>query len=65
MRVRLNGELRETAAGSVTELLGEVWVDAAHVIVEVNRVIVTRQAYETTSLTEDAQIEIIRFVSGG
>jgi len=65
MRVHINGETRETCAATIAELLGEVGVDPARVAVEVDREIVIREAFETTPLREAANIELVRFVSGG
>ena len=66
MRIRLNGEEREVSQGlTVTALLRTLGLDARHVAVERNALVVARATFEKTHLTEGDTVEIVRFVGGG
>lgn len=65
MKIHINGEPRETAALTVGALLAELGIDPARVAVELDRAIVSREAFDTTSLSAGDRVEIVRFVSGG
>ncbi len=66
MRVVVNGEPREVPPGStVEELLRQVGVSPASVVVERNGEIVARDAFGATALADGDRIEIVRFVGGG
>ena len=64
--VQINGEGREIADGvSVAELLEQLGIRPARVVVELNRDVVARDAYAATQLKEGDRIEIVHFVGGG
>ncbi len=66
MRVTVNGETRDVAAGlTLTAFLASIGVDASNVAVERNREIVPRSDYDATALREADQLEIVQFVGGG
>lgn len=66
MLVKINGETRELPMGaSVQDMLVQFKLDKKILVVELNRVIVDRGAYEATSLMEGDQVEIVHFVGGG
>ncbi|WP_406677904.1 sulfur carrier protein ThiS [Moorella sp. ACPs] len=66
MRLKVNGEEREVAAGlTVAELLQQLGLDGRYMALERNRQVVPRQDYATTVLEEGDELEIIRFVGGG
>ncbi|QGP92441.1 Sulfur carrier protein ThiS [Neomoorella glycerini] len=66
MRLKVNGEEREVAAGlTVAELLQELGIESRYLALERNRRVVPRQDYATTVLEEGDELEIIRFVGGG
>lgn len=66
MKLTVNGEVREVAAGlTVDGLVAELGLDARKVAVERNREIVPKSAYAADSLTEGDRIEIVQFVGGG
>ncbi|CEP67048.1 Molybdopterin synthase/thiamin biosynthesis sulphur carrier, beta-grasp [Moorella glycerini] len=66
MRLKVNGEEREVAAGlTVAELLQELGIESRYLALERNRQVVPRQDYATTVLEEGDELEIIRFVGGG
>jgi thiamine biosynthesis protein ThiS len=66
VRITLNGDAFTVAGpATVTTLLAQLGVDPRRVAVERNYVIVKRDAYATTEITEGDQIEIVNFVGGG
>ena len=66
MKVHINGEQTEIAHGlSVAGLLDELQIRPGRVIVELNRMIVSREAHTSTSLKEGDTLEIVHFVGGG
>lgn len=66
MNIKINGEDREIASGlSVAGLLDELQIRPGRVVVERNRAIVARDAYDATQLAEGDTLEIVHFVGGG
>lgn len=66
MKVVINGESRDVAEGaSVQDMLAQFNLEKKILVVEHNRVIVDRSAYEATVLQENDRIEIVHFVGGG
>ena len=66
MIVHINGEEREIESGlSVTQLLEELEIRSARVVVELNRDVLARDAFTTTALQDGDKIEIVHFVGGG
>jgi thiamine biosynthesis protein ThiS len=64
--VHINGEDREIGAGlSVAQLLEQLGIRPARVVVELNLNVLSRDAFGTTVLKEGDQIEIVHFVGGG
>lgn len=66
MRVSVNGQARELAAGSTVALLvGELAGDRAGVAVAVNDTVVPRAAWPTTLLDDGDRVEVLTAVQGG
>ncbi len=66
MRVAVNGEPREIAAGTTVEgLLSLLALSPSRVAVERNRAIVRRADFGSVSLEEGDRLEIVTFVGGG
>jgi sulfur carrier protein len=65
MRLKVNGELRETKADTVEGLIGEFKLQPQGVAVEVNMAIVKRADYGTFRLNDGDEVEIVNFVGGG
>ncbi|MGH7847353.1 MAG: sulfur carrier protein ThiS [Candidatus Binatia bacterium] len=66
MVVQINGEDREIALGlSVAQLLEQLAIRPARVVVELNRNVLSRDDFATTALKEGDKIEIVHFVGGG
>ena len=65
MKLTINGEPREVAAGTVWTLLEELGLHPQGTIVERTREIVDRDAYRDTHLSEGDVLERVRLVGGG
>lgn len=66
MNCTINGKAVELTAGTtVGTLLKERELNAAAVVVELNRGILDRQLFDSTELSEGAELEILSFVGGG
>ena len=66
MTIRVNGAPIEIAGPlTITLLLVHLKIDARRVAVEHNLAIVKRDHYDTTSVNDGDEIEIVNFVGGG
>jgi thiamine biosynthesis protein ThiS len=65
VKLTINGEPREVAAGTVWSLLGQLGLHPQVTIVERNREIVDRLAYRETPLADGDVLELVRLVGGG
>ena len=66
MRIRLNGEAHELAGPvSISALLAALDIDPRRVAVEHNLVVVRRDAYGSTVVSDGDEVEIVNFVGGG
>ena len=66
IRVHLNGEDREVAAGlSVQGLLESLALEPRLVVVERNREILARTRYDEVQVREGDRLELVHFVGGG
>lgn len=65
VKLTINGEAWEVAAGTVWSLLKELGLHPRGTIVERNREIVDRDAYRETCLSEGDVLELVRLVGGG
>lgn len=66
MNVKINGKDESINQGqTLSELLVERGLVPANVVVERNKNIVARGAFEETRLGEGDQLEILSFVGGG
>ena len=64
--ISVNGEKKEIAEGlTITQLLEELNIRPGRVVIELNRDIVSREAYGSTILKEGDALEIVHFVGGG
>lgn len=62
----LNGKPAHAAPGNtVSALLEQQRVDPLHVVVEINRNILTREQFDHTVISQDDAVEVLRFVGGG
>ena len=58
--------MREVAGPlTVTELLGQLEIDARRVAVEHNLVVLKRTSFDQAVVREGDQVEIVNFVGGG
>ena len=66
MTITLNGDPFELVAPlTITDLLGQLNLDARRVAVEHNLVIVKRAVYDSTVIREGDEVEVVNFVGGG
>ena len=66
MRLVLNGQTREVAAGiSLPGLLDELGIDRRVIAVAHNGEVVPRDDYENVQLQDGDRIEVVRMVGGG
>jgi len=64
--IRLNGEPYDVAGPlTVSDLLDTLNVDPRRVAVEHNLVVLKRDAYGSTTLSDGDEVEIVNFVGGG
>ena len=66
MRVYVNGEVKELSGPlSLAELITQLDLPATRIAVELNRGVVRRGDWGSTTLQDDDRIEIVHFVGGG
>lgn len=66
MKIHVNGEPREVAAGStLAGLLSELGVAQPHVAVELNLEVVPRAQHAETELRDGDRLEVVTLVGGG
>ena len=66
MTITLNGDPFDIPAPlTVTQLLEQLHIDSRRVAVEHNFIVLKRAAYDTTTLADGDQVEIVNFVGGG
>jgi sulfur carrier protein len=64
--IQVNGESRETAAGTtVSGLLAQLGLSAGRVAIEYNLRILPKAKWEETRVAEGDRFEIVQFVGGG
>jgi sulfur carrier protein len=66
MRMIVNGETLEMSnVETVLDLLKELQVDPARVIVEINLSVIRKSEFSTFKLHNEDKVEIVNFVGGG
>ena len=66
MTITLNGEPHDLRGPvTITELLSGLGIDPRRVAIELNLVVLKRDAYATTMVRDGDQVEIVNFVGGG
>lgn len=66
IQINLNGESKTVVAGlTVTQLLDELHIRPGRVVIELNREILSREAYGLAILKNGDTLEIVHFVGGG
>lgn len=66
MRIRLNGEERELAAGAtLTTLTDDLELTGKRIAVEVNEELVPRGEHQDFVLSEGDRVEIVQAIGGG
>lgn len=65
IEIQCNGEVTVVTSTTVAELIKELELEGQRVAVELNREVVPRTAYGSTSLNSGDVVEIVQFVGGG
>jgi len=66
MTLEINGESREiSSVFNVQELIELLGITGSRVAVELNRKIVRRGDWQSTSISDRDKVEIVQFVGGG
>jgi thiamine biosynthesis protein ThiS len=66
LRVYVNGEAREISGpASLAELITQLDLPATRIAVELNRTVVRRNDWPTTTIEDEDRLEIVHFVGGG
>jgi len=66
MIITLNGDPHDVPGPlTVSDLLSHLQIDSRRVAVELNLVVLKRHAFETTTINEGDDVEIVNFVGGG
>jgi sulfur carrier protein len=65
MKITVNGEEQIITGMSVSDYLRSLECDPIPIAVELNRLILKKNEYQTTFLAEGDQLEIVWFVGGG
>jgi thiamine biosynthesis protein ThiS len=66
LNIQLNGEQKEVAGGiAITALISELGLKPERLAVEVNRRLIRRADWPSTTLAEGDKVEIVHFVGGG
>lgn len=65
VRIYLNGELQNTQAANIAELLAALGMEGRMIAVERNLEVVPKSQYGDTELAENDRIEIVHMIGGG
>jgi thiamine biosynthesis protein ThiS len=66
MQIVINGERREIVGPvTVKTLLEQLELDSRRVAVEINQRILKRVEFDTVSVSDGDQLEVVHFVGGG
>jgi sulfur carrier protein len=66
MRITLNGDPYQLDKPvTISELLAKLEIDPRRVAVELNLVVLKRPTFESTTVKEGDEVEIVNFVGGG
>lgn len=66
MIIVVNGNQTDIAEGSgISDLIKSLGLDTARVAVELNKKIVRRADWDSTTISEGDKVEIVQFVGGG
>lgn len=66
MLIRLNGDPHDVPGPlTVSELLARLEIDPRRVAVELNLMVLKRDTFESTTIRDGDEVEIVNFVGGG
>ncbi len=63
--VVINGEAKEVASESLSDLIVELGLSNKKLAVELNKKIVPRDSYLATAIASGDSLEIVHFIGGG
>lgn len=64
--IQVNGETRETVAGTtITALLTQLGLNSGRIAIEYNRHILPKTQWDDTQVAHGDRLEIVQFVGGG
>ena len=65
MEIIVNGDSKLVVSNQISVILDELGYTGKRFVVELNGVIISKEAYTTTVLTVADRLEIVSFVGGG
>ncbi len=65
MRLKVNGEMKDTDASTLYDVIVSMGLDPSRVAAELNGRIVPRADFKDTAVKENDSLEIVHFVGGG
>ena len=65
MNIQLNGEQKDVAATTVSELVLELGLEKRMLAVERNMEVVPKSEYADTKLVEGDRLEVVHMIGGG
>jgi thiamine biosynthesis protein ThiS len=65
MKIKVNGEFRESESATISQLLKELDIIPERVAVEVNLRVIKRVDFDNYKLHDGDTVEIVNFVGGG
>ena len=66
MKVTINGTIKELAVSShLSDIVTQFCKEPRHIITEVNGRIITSGEWDSITIKDDDQIELVAFVGGG
>ena len=65
MRLKVNGEIKDTDASTLYDVIVSTGLDPSRVAAELNGRIVPRADFKDTAVKENDSLELVHFVGGG
>lgn len=65
MRLIINGEVKETQAKTIRELLNELGIESKVMAAAVNMNVIKKEEWARFEINENDKIEFLQFVGGG
>ncbi|TLS36328.1 sulfur carrier protein ThiS [Pseudalkalibacillus caeni] len=65
MNLIINGETHDMSVETIDEVVEHFGLQQGLVVAEVNGIVIERNEWENTTVTEGMRIELVHFVGGG